>query len=70
VDKRTAEEEMKDDILDLIEAWQGDRRQASAWYETQPIPSFGNRTAKDLVKSGMGEAVKAYIARLADGGYA
>jgi hypothetical protein len=44
--------------------------QAYAWYRSEPIPSFGDLTAEDLVKRGMSEAVIEYIARIAEGGYA
>jgi hypothetical protein len=44
--------------------------QAFAWYRAQPIPSFGDQTPEDLVKEGRAEAVKAYIGRIAVGGYA
>jgi len=61
------------DIVEIINralAWTGSVGQAFAWYRSQPLPSFGNQTAEDLVKSGRAEAVKAYLARIAVGGYA
>lgn len=44
--------------------------QAFAWYRAQPLPSFGDRTAEDLVKEGRAEAVRRHLARIAAGGYA
>ncbi|WP_370311711.1 antitoxin Xre/MbcA/ParS toxin-binding domain-containing protein [Sagittula sp.] len=58
------------EILELIEAWTGSRAQAIAWYETEPLPSFDNMTAAMLVRQGHADAVRAYIERIADGGYA
>jgi hypothetical protein len=34
------------------------------------LPALGDKTAEDLVKEGRAEAVTAYLARIADGGYA
>lgn len=58
------------EILELIEAWTGSHAQAVAWYDTEPLPSFGNVTAATLVRQGRAGAVRAYIERIADGGYA
>ncbi|MCB1335034.1 MAG: DUF2384 domain-containing protein [Roseivivax sp.] len=58
------------DILELIEVWTGSHAQAVAWYDTEPLPSFGNVTAATLVRQGRTDAVRAYIERIADGGYA
>ncbi|MBT4451256.1 MAG: DUF2384 domain-containing protein, partial [Gammaproteobacteria bacterium] len=44
--------------------------QAYAWFRSEPIPSFGDLTAEDLVKRGMAESVLEYIGRIAEGGYA
>ena len=57
------------EILELIEAWTGSYAQAVAWYDTEPLPSFGNVTAATLVRQGHADAVRAYIERIADGGY-
>ena len=43
---------------------------AFAWFRSQPLPSFGDKTAEDLVKEGRAEDVKKYLSRIADGGYA
>tara|TARA_Y100000031_G_C8064601_1_gene312234 strand:- start:398 stop:526 length:129 start_codon:yes stop_codon:yes gene_type:complete len=41
-----------------------------AWFRSQPLPSFGDKTAEDLAKEGRAEAVKTYLGRIAGGGYA
>ncbi|WP_430911440.1 antitoxin Xre/MbcA/ParS toxin-binding domain-containing protein [Methylobacterium sp. sgz302541] len=58
------------EIITRILPWAGSVPQAYAWYRAQPLPSFGDQTAEDLVKEGRAEAVKAYLARIAAGGYA
>lgn len=56
-------------ILNRVMPWCGTSMQAYAWYRSEPIPSFGDLTAEDLVKRGMSEAVIEYIVRIAEGGY-
>ena len=58
------------EILTRTQVWAGSIGQAFAWYRSQPLPSFGDQTAEDLVKEGRAEAVKAYLSRIAVGGYA
>lgn len=58
------------EILTRAAAWAGSLPQAYAWYRSQPLPSFGDQTAEDLVKQGRAEAVKTYLSRIAVGGYA
>jgi hypothetical protein len=58
------------EIIGRVLPWAGSVPQAFAWYRAQPLPSFGDQTAEDLVKEGRAEAVKAYLARMAVGGYA
>lgn len=58
------------EIINRVRPWAGSVPQAFAWYRAQPLPSFGDRTAEDLVKEGRAEAVKAYLSRIAVGGYA
>jgi len=58
------------EIITRVLPWAGSVPQAFAWYRAQPIPSFGDQTAEDLVKEGRAEAVKAYLSRIAVGGYA
>lgn len=42
---------------------------ALAWYRAKPLQSFGDMTAKDLVRKGRSSDVHAYLARIATGGY-
>jgi uncharacterized protein (DUF2384 family) len=58
------------EIISRVMPWAGSVPQAFAWYRAQPIPSFGDQTPEDLVKEGRAEAVKAYLSRIAVGGYA
>lgn len=58
------------EIINRILPWAGSVPQAFAWYRAQPLPSFGDRTAEDLVKEGRAEVVKNYLSRVAVGGYA
>ncbi len=58
------------EIMNLVLPWVGSVPQAFAWYRSQPLPSFGDQTAEDLVKEGRAEAVKLYLNRIAVGGYA
>jgi transcriptional regulator with XRE-family HTH domain len=58
------------EIINRVADWSGGVGRAFAWFRSQPLPSFGDRTAEDLVKEGRADAVKAYLARIAAGGYA
>lgn len=58
------------EIINRVLPWSGSVQQAFAWYRSQPLPSFGDQTAEDLVKDGRAEAVKRYLSRIALGGYA
>lgn len=58
------------EIINRVAEWSGGVGRAFAWFRSQPLPSFGDKTAEDLVKEGRAEAVKTYLARIADGGYA
>lgn len=58
------------EIINRVSAWTGSAGRAFAWFRSQPLPSFGDKTAEDLVKEGRAEAVKAYLSRIAEGGYA
>jgi Protein of unknown function (DUF2384) len=53
-----------------VQGWAGSPAQALAWYRSQPLPSFGDRTAEELVKDGQAEAVKRYLGRITEGGFA
>lgn len=58
------------EIINRVLPWCGSVQQAFAWYRAQPLPSFGDQTAEDLVKEGRAAAVKQYLSRIAVGGYA
>lgn len=63
-------QQTKADILAQAERWAGSQTAALAWYRTEAIPSLGNQTPEALVAQGRGVEVRAYLAHLADGGYA
>jgi transcriptional regulator with XRE-family HTH domain len=69
---RTTQARLRDtvEIINRVSEWSGGVGRAFAWFRSQPLPSFGDKTAEDLVKEGRAEAVKAYLARIAEGGYA
>lgn len=58
------------EIINRVQPWAGSVNQAFAWYRSQPLPSFGGQTAEELVKEGRAAAVKQYLARINEGGYA
>lgn len=58
------------EIINRVLPWVGSVPQGFAWYRSQPLPSFGDQTAEELVKEGRAEAVKKYLGRIAVGGYA
>jgi hypothetical protein len=58
------------EIINRVSPWAGSVGGAFAWYRSQPLPSFGDKTAEDLVKEGRAQAVKDYLSRIAEGGYA
>jgi len=58
------------EIINRVADWSGGAGRAFAWFRSQPLSSFGDKTAEDLVKEGRADAVKAYLSRIADGGYA
>ena len=57
------------EIVGRIVDWAGGERQAMAWYRTEPIASFGGRTAECLVKKGKAPAVRDYLDHVATGGF-
>ncbi|MCU7916794.1 MAG: MbcA/ParS/Xre antitoxin family protein [Candidatus Thiodiazotropha sp. (ex Epidulcina cf. delphinae)] len=69
---KASQQRLRDIVMILNRAlpWCGTPMQAYAWFRSEPIPSFGDLTAEELVKRGMAEAVKEYIGRIAEGGYA
>ncbi len=58
------------EILVRVQDWAGGETQAMAWYQTQPIPALGGRTAEALVESGQTGAVHDYLDVVALGGFA
>mgnify|MGYP001157989055 CR=1 FL=1 len=72
VKSRATQTRLRDtvEIINRVTGWSGSAGQAFAWFRSQPLPSFGDKTAEDLVKEGRADAVKAYLSRIADGGYA
>jgi hypothetical protein len=58
------------EVLERVAPWVGGVPQAWGWYRATGLPSFGDRTAEALVKAGHAEAVKSYLNRIAEGGYA
>jgi len=72
VNSRSTQARLRDtvDIINRVSEWSGGVGRAFAWFRSQPLPSFGDKTAEELVKEGHAGAVKAYLARIAEGGYA
>jgi hypothetical protein len=72
LNSRATQAKLRDfvEIIYRVLPWTGSLPQAFAWYRAQAIPSFGDRTAEDLVKAGHAKEVMAYLSRLAVGGYA
>lgn len=58
------------EIISRVREWAGSMPAAYAWFRATPLPSFGGRTAEDLVKDGHAVYVRDYLARIAVGGYA
>ena len=58
------------EIISRVTQWAGGKEQAMAWYRSQPIPAFGDRTAEALVKEGKAGAVRDYLDHVAVGGFA
>jgi len=58
------------EIINRVTDWSGSVGRAFAWFRSQPLPSFGDKTAEDLVKEGRAQDVKDYLSRIAAGGYA
>lgn len=58
------------EIISLVIPWAGSELVAYAWYRSQPLPSFGDATAEELVRQGQSERVQGYLGRIAAGGFA
>lgn len=57
------------EIIDWVIPWAGNALSAYAWCRSQPLPSFGDATAEELVRQGQGEKVGAYLGRIDAGGF-
>ena len=60
----------EDEIIDRAIPWTGSVLAAYAWYRSEALRSFGDATAEELVRLGHGEKVRAYLGRIAVGGFA
>ncbi|QTF93849.1 XRE family transcriptional regulator [Halomonas sp. BM-2019] len=58
------------EILKRIETWAGSLSAAWSWYRAYPIAALGDLTAEELVAQGRADDVRAYLAHIAEGGYA
>ncbi len=58
------------EVLNRVSDWCGGPVRALAWFRSQPLPSFGDLTAEDLLKAARADALRAYLVRVAEGGYA
>ena len=58
------------EILNRVEAETGSPLAAYAWFRAEPLPGFGGATADLLLREGKAEHVRAYLDRVAAGGYA
>ena len=58
------------DIINRVLPWSGSIALAFAWFRSEPLPSFGDKTAQELVKDGRAADVMRYLERIAEGGYA
>ena len=57
------------EIINRILPWCGSVPQAFAWYRSQPLPAFGDQTAR-MVRAGRVEHLRSFLAGIAIGGYA
>ena len=57
-------------ILTKVTDWSGSFGHGFFLFTSQPLPSFAGQTAADLLRAGRADAVKAYVSRIEDGGYA
>lgn len=58
------------EIINRVTPWSGSVGRAFTWFRSEPLQSFGDKTAEDLVKEGRAHAVMDYLTRIAEGGYA
>lgn len=53
-------------VLQAVEAISGDHDRAVAWLQ-EPLPTFGGKTALQLIAEGRTDAVLRYLASIASG---
>ncbi len=58
------------EIINRVTEWSGSVGREFAWFRSQPLASFGDKIAEDLLKEGRAQDVKDYLSRIAAGGYA
>ena len=58
------------EVLNRVEAHAGSMLAAYAWFRSEPLTGFGNRTPDQLVRDGEAAALHAYLDRIMAGGYA
>jgi hypothetical protein len=65
-----AETSTERQIVDRAKQLIGNRDKAEAWFKYQPLPSFENKTPRQLVEEGRSDAVLLHLDTLEDGIYA
>lgn len=58
------------EIILRVLPWTRSLSGAINWYRATPLPSLGGMTARQIVHQDRAREVKAYLSRIADGGYA
>ena len=58
------------EILNRVEPQAGSLLAAYAWFRSEPLPGFGNRTPDQLVRDGEAWKLHAHLDRIAAGGFA
>ncbi len=56
------------EILNRVEPQAGSPLAAHAWFQSEPLPGFGNRTPDQVVRDGEASKLHAYLDRIAAGG--
>jgi len=59
-----------DDVLQVIEPRFGSAQRAYAWYQLEPLPGLGGRTAMQLVEENRAREVLEYLDAVDAGVYA
>ena len=67
---RRTQERLRDmiEIIERVLPWSGSELAAYAWYGSQPLPSFGDRTARDLSRRARRGGQDLSLAHRKDGG--